>query len=206
MRQTTTTHTKRRFPFTTDMVFPRDRVDAYWAANDVHSAIMVWIPMRRGIGAARQRINRAMSAAVLAIGKAANGPQPRAERGLERARDSIETTLIVLDNLAAQTDITEDVRDRARGRLVRLIARLEELATLPVEEWGKTSRPLEEWAWERSQVVDEAAAGEAREAAIENPLRALLARRAAEVAALGRTADATALVSESSVTPSPSPQ
>lgn len=177
----------------------RERLDAYWAAIELHAVLGLWIPPKRGIGAARQRIDRAMSQAVMAVGKAANGPKPKSERLLERASDGLDTVLIILDDLTPQGHVTESLRAAARTWIFKLLARLTQLAELPLEQWAATSQPRSAWTPPPS-VAGAADKPGGDDAPAESPqrygIREVLAGCAAEVEAARRRAEPTPVTAD----------
>lgn len=176
----------------TTLSFLRDRVDAYWAALDLHALILLWIPMRRGIGAARQRIDRALMAAVLAIGKATKGPDHRSRRWLDRADDALDTVLIALDDMTAGGHISCALRENAREAIILLMERLLELGGLPLDQWEATSEPRNAWVLKltAADAVDPTS-GEApvEAAAADYAIATVVRRREAEAVAIRRATE-----------------
>lgn len=180
-----------------EVSFLRDRLDAYWVVVETHMLLTMWIPAIRGLGAARQRADRAMWKAVIAIGKAGNGPADRAQMLLETASDALDTVLIVLDDLAAQGHVTTRIRRMARRRITRLMQRLVDLSELSLDRWIGTSQSRASWARDldpdadnhQAPTSDEEAAAEARG---EYTFDIVQRRGVEEAAALRRAGDPTA--------------
>lgn len=187
-------HQKHRKPSPEDVVPARERLDAYWATIELHTVLLIWIPAMRGLGAARRRLDRVLWRAVLAIGKAAGGPEHRVGRLLEDARDALDTVLITLDDLTPQGHVTEAIRNRARTRIFRLLARLDALEELPRDQWARSSQPRSAWAWdETGHSAPEAVADEVGEAGARGySLSAVLVCCAAAIQAARRVTDVVA--------------
>lgn len=191
-------NTKTQSP-STQPVFLRDRLDAYWTALELHMLLLAWIPAQRGLGAARQRIDRALSRAVLAVGKATLG---QTERWLDKARDALDTVLIALDDLTAIGRVSLPVRDQARDAILQLMMRLIELGELPLEEWVATSQPVAEPPIPEGDAAAETAAIGAERGPGRAALIKVLRRRELEAAAMRRAPEAAPpSVAAESVTP-----
>lgn len=139
-------HTDQNQRGSSEVSLLRDRLDAYWVAIELHMLMMAWIPVKRGLGAVRQRVDRVLWKAVIAVGKAGSGPADRTARLLESATDALDTVLIVLDDLGAQGHVTRHIRRMARRRILRLMQRIVELGELPLERWIATSQSRASWA------------------------------------------------------------
>lgn len=178
-------------PASTQPYFLRDHVDAYWAAIEIHAVLMLSIPQQRGIGAARQRIDRCFSQAVLAVGKAANGREQHPARFLERAEDALDTVLIALDDMTALGHVSLALRENARTWIAELLGRLTELGALPINDWADTSKPRGAWAVAQvgAAAVAPVSLDAAEGAAGKYSLGAVLSRCETEAAALRRTTE-----------------
>lgn len=121
---------------TEDVIFPRMRVPAYGLANVFRAIALAAVPRLKGRDALRSQLERSTSAMVLSFGQAADGSDAKVAERLRAARDALDRSLMLLEQLVFEERLSPGTYRLLLARARTLLEWFDGLVGVPVAEWA----------------------------------------------------------------------